>query len=128
MGYEPQKFVAPDGTEMVIMPAADFERLRLLAEEGEDVLTAREQVKRLAAGEGTMPGPVLNLILDGDLLPIAAWRKYRGLSQVELAKAAGCTQSALSQIESGARYGTPKLRKALAKALDAPLWTLDDED
>ena len=128
MGYEPQKFVAPDGTEMVIMPAADFERLRLLAEEGEDVLTAGEQVKRLAAGEGTMPGPVLNLILDGDLLPIAAWRKYRGLSQVELAKAAGCTQSALSQIESGARYGTPKLRKALAKALDAPLWTLDDED
>ena len=128
MGYEPQKFVAPDGTEMVIMPAADFERLRFLAEEGEDVLLAREQVARLAAGEGTMPGPVLNLILDGDLLPIAAWRKYRGLSQVELAKAAGCTQSALSQIESGARYGTPKLRKALAKALDAPLWTLDDED
>lgn len=128
MGYEPQKFVAPDGTEMVIMPAADFERLRLLAEEGEDVLLAREQLTRLAAGEGTMPGPVLNLILDGDLLPIAAWRKYRGLSQVELAKAAGCTQSALSQIESGARYGTPKLRKALAKALDAPLWTLDEED
>ncbi|MBK6708257.1 MAG: helix-turn-helix transcriptional regulator [Sphingomonadales bacterium] len=128
MGYEPQKFVAPDGTEMVVMPAADFERLRMLAEESEDVLAAREQMTRLAVGEGTMPGPVLNLMLDTGLSPISAWRKYRGLSQVELAKAAGCTQSALSQIESGARYGTPKLRKALAKALDAPLWTLDNED
>jgi DNA-binding XRE family transcriptional regulator len=128
MGYVPQKFVAPDGTEMVVLPAADFERLRLLAEESEDVLSVREQVKRLAAGEGTMPTQVLNLILDAGFSPLAAWRKYRGLSQIDLAKAAGCTQSALSQIESGARYGTPKLRKALAKALDAPLWTLDDED
>lgn len=127
MGYVPQKFVAPDGTEMVVLPAADFERLQTLAEESQDMLAARVQVARLSAGEGTMPGKVLELILDG-LSPIAAWRKFRGMSQITLAKTAGCTQSALSQIESGARYGTPKLRKALAKALDAPLWTLDDED
>jgi DNA-binding XRE family transcriptional regulator len=127
MGYVPQKFVAPDGTEMVVLPAADFERLQTLAEESQDMLAARVQVARLSAGEGTMPGKVLELILDG-LSPIAAWRKFRGMSQINLAKAAGCTQSALSQIESGARYGTPKLRKALAKALNAPLWTLDDED
>jgi len=127
MGYVPQKFVAPDGTEMVVLPAADFERLHALAEDNHDVLSAHVQVARLSAGEGTMPGEVLELILDG-LSPIAAWRKFRGMSQLTLAKAAGCTQSALSQIESGARYGTPKLRKALAKALDAPLWTLDDQD
>lgn len=128
MGYEPQKFTAPDGTEMVVLPATDFERLRLLAEEGEDVAAAREQLARLAAGEGTVPGPVVNLMLDEELSAIAAWRKYRGMTQAELAAAAGCTQAWLSQLESGARHGRPKLRKALAKALNAPLWSLDDDD
>lgn len=128
MGYEPQKFTAPDGTEMVVLPATDFERLRLLAEEGEDVLAAHGQLTRLEAGEGTVPGPVLNLMLDEGLSPIAAWRKYRGMTQAELAAAAGCTQAGLSQLESGVRHGRPKLRKALAKALNAPLWSLDDED
>jgi DNA-binding XRE family transcriptional regulator len=128
MGYEPQKFVAPDGTEMVVLPAADFEKLQQLAEESEDLLIAREQMARVAAGEGMMPGPVLNLILDEGISAIAAWRKYRGLSQAELASLAGCTQSALSQLESGARHGAPKTRKALAKALNAPLWALDDDD
>ena len=128
MGYEPQKFTAPDGTEMVVLPATDFERLRLLAEEGEDVAAAREQLARLAAGEGTVPGPVVNLMLDEELSAIAAWRKYRGMTQAELAAAAGCTQAWLSQLESGVRHGRPKLRKALAKALNAPLWSLDDDD
>jgi DNA-binding XRE family transcriptional regulator len=128
MGYEPQKFVAPDGTEMVVLPAADFEQLRQLAEDSEDILAANEQMARVAAGEGMMPGPVLNLILDEGISSIAAWRKYRGLSQAELASMVGCRQSALSQLETGARHGRPQLRKALAKALDAPLWALDDDD
>ena len=128
MGYEPQKYTAPDGTEMVVLPAADFERLRLLAEDGEDVLATREQLARLRAGEGAVPGPVVDRMLDEGLSPIAAWRKYRGMTQVELATAAGCTQAWLSQLESGARHGRPKFRKALAKALNAPLWSLDDDD
>jgi ribosome-binding protein aMBF1 (putative translation factor) len=128
MGYEPQRFVAPDGTEMVVLPAADFEELRQLAEDSEDLLAAREQMARLAAGEGTIPSAVLDMVLDEGLSSIAAWRKYRGWSQAELAHAAGCTQAWLSQLESGARHGRPKLRKALAKALDAPLWSLDDDD
>lgn len=128
MGYEPQKFTAPDGTEMVVLPATDFERLRLLAEEGEDVAVAREQLARIAAGEGTVPGPVVDLMLDEGLSAIAAWRKYRGMTQAELSAAAGCTQAWLSQLESGVRHGRPRLRKALAKALDAPLWSLDDDD
>jgi DNA-binding XRE family transcriptional regulator len=128
MGHEPQKFTAPDGTEMVVLPAADYARLRLLAEDGEHILAARQQLDRLSEGEGTMPAPVLDLILDHGLTAVAAWRRYRGMTQVALAKAAGCSQVWLSRIEAGAGHGTPKMRKALAKALDAPLWALDDED
>ncbi len=128
MGHEPQKFTAPDGTEMVVLPAADYARLKLLAQDSEDTLAARDQLDRLSNGEGTMPAPVLDLILDHGLTAIAAWRRYRGMTQVALAKAAGCSQVWLSRIEAGAGHGTPKMRKALAKALDAPLWSLDDED
>ncbi len=48
MGHEPQKFIAPDGTEMVVLPAADYAKLKLLAEDGEDRLAAQGQHERLA--------------------------------------------------------------------------------
>jgi DNA-binding XRE family transcriptional regulator len=126
MGHEPQKFTAPDGTEMVILRAADYAQLKLLAEDGEDKLAARGQLNRLSEGEGTIPAAVLDMILDDDLTAVAAWRRYRGMTQVALAKAAGCSQVWLSRIEAGAGHGTPKMRRALARALDAPLWALDD--
>lgn len=127
MGHEPQTFTAPDGTEMVVLPAADYARLKLLAEDGEDRLVALSQLDRLADGEGTMPSAVLDLILNEGLTAIAAWRRYRGMTQIALAKAAGCSQVWLSRIEAGGGHGTPKMRRALAKALNAPLWALEDE-
>jgi DNA-binding XRE family transcriptional regulator len=127
MGHEPQTFTAPDGTEMVVLPAADYEKLKLLAEDGEDRLEARDQLERVANGEGTVPAAVLDLILDEGVTAVAAWRRYRGLTQAKLALAAGCSQVWLSRIEAGAGYGTPKMRRALAQALDAPLWALEDE-
>lgn len=127
MGQEPQSFTAPDGTEMVVLPAADYARLKLLAEDGEDGLAARGQLDRIANGEGVMPGAVLDLMLDEGLTAVAAWRKYRGLTQAALAKMAGCSQVWLSKIEAGNGHGTPKMRRALAAALDAPLWALEDE-
>ncbi len=127
MGHEPQKFTAPDGTEMVVLPAADYAKLKLLAEDGEDRLAVQGQMKRIADGEGTIPAAVLDLILDEGLTAVAAWRRYRGMTQTALAKAAGYSQVWLSRIESGVRHGTPKTRRALAKALNAPLWALEDE-
>lgn len=59
-------------------------------------------------------------------------RKKQGLSQEELAKAAGITQTALSQIENGARPGEQTFSN-ISKALKVPeamihLLTLDEED
>lgn len=125
MRYEPQRFTTPDGTEMVVLPAADYERLRALAEEGEDIADALAIDARVKAGEGTMPGEVLDLILDGGLSPLAAWRHHRGLSQAELARRAGLSQVWVGRIEAGGGYGTPKTRRKLAEALDAPVWALE---
>jgi DNA-binding XRE family transcriptional regulator len=127
MSHEPQTFSAPDGTEMVVLTAAEYARLKLLAEEGEDVAEALAIQARIAAGGGTMPGEVLALILDEDMPPLAAWRKYRGLSQAALARKAGLSQVWVSRIEAGGGYGSRETRRKLAQALDAPLWALEDE-
>lgn len=127
MSYEPQTFSAPDGTEMVILPAAEYARLKMLAEEGEDLIEAQAVLARIKAGEGTMPGEVLDMILDKDLHPVAAWRRYRGLSQVALARKAKLSQVWISRIERGGGYGSRETRRKLAAALDAPIWALEDE-
>jgi transcriptional regulator with XRE-family HTH domain len=127
MSYEPQTFSAPDGTEMVILPASEYVRLKLLAQESDGVAEARVQLARIAAGEGTMPAEVLDLILDEDLHPVAAWRRYRGLSQAALARRTGLSQVWISRIERGGGVGSPSTRQRLASALDAPVWALEDE-
>src|SRR6185436_10957888 len=109
MTYHPQRFTAPDGTEMVVLTAADFDRLQALAaddEDAEDVAAALAIEARLAAGEGTMPGEVLKLIIESEMPPLAAWRKYRGLSQAALARKAGLSQVWVSRIEAGGGYGS----------------------
>jgi DNA-binding XRE family transcriptional regulator len=127
MNYEPQTFSAPDGTEMVILPAAEYGRLKALAEEAEDVGQALAIEARIAAGEGTMPGEVLNMMLDEDLTPLSAWRRHRGLSQAALARKAGLSQVWVGRIERGGGYGSRETRRKLAEALDAPVWALEDE-
>ncbi|MGQ0660206.1 helix-turn-helix domain-containing protein [Sphingosinicella sp.] len=127
MNYEPQTFSAPDGTEMVILPAADYARLKLLAEEGEDLAEAQRTLARIEAGEGTMPGDVLDMILDENLHPVAAWRRYRRLSQAALARKTKLSQVWISRIERGGGYGSRETRRKLAEALEAPLWALEDE-
>lgn len=122
-----QRFMTPEGTEMVVLPAADFDRLTALAADGEDVAAARVTVARIGAGEGTMPGEVLGAILDDRLHPIAAWRRYRGLSQAELARRTGLSQVWLSRIESGGGTGSAATRQKLAAALEAPLWALESD-
>lgn len=125
MSYEPQRFTAPDGTAMVVLRADDFERMRELAEDGEDIVAALAAKARIDAGEGTMPGEVLNLILDEGLHPVAAWRRYRGLSQAALANKAGLSQVWVGRIETGGGYGSQSTRRKLAAALDAPVWALE---
>jgi ribosome-binding protein aMBF1 (putative translation factor) len=130
VSYEPQTFAAPDGTAMVILEASEYARLRRLAGEDEDVRDVADALKTLAGireGSGSMPSEVLDLILEDDLTPLAAWRRHRGLSQSELARRTGLSQVWISRIERDGGYGSRNTRRKLAAALDAPLWALEDE-
>jgi ribosome-binding protein aMBF1 (putative translation factor) len=127
MNYEPQHFTAPDGTEMVVLKASDFERLRAFAEDGEDVAAALAIEARIKAGERTIPGGVVRMIVVEDMHPLAAWRRHRGLSQAALARRAGLSSVWISRIERGGGHGSRETRRRLAEALDAPVWALEDE-
>ncbi len=130
MKYEPQSFNAPDGTEMVILQASEYSRLKRLAgedEEEQDAAVAQKILAEIRGGAGTMPSEVLDLILDEGLTALASWRRHRGLSQAALARRAGLSQVWISRIERGGGYGSRETRRKLADALDAPLWALEDE-
>jgi DNA-binding XRE family transcriptional regulator len=76
----------------------------------------------LADGEELIPARIPYAIMDGEN-PIKVWREYRGLTQQDLAQAAGISASYLSQIETGKREGTTAVLQAIARALNL---TLDD--
>lgn len=54
-----------------------------------------------------VPSEVVNMVFDRNYSPIKAWREYLGLSQIDVAKKIGVSQSAYSQYEKSAN-----LRKA----------------
>ena len=80
---------------------------------------------RLVEPEPTIPHEVVSMTIRDGLSLITAWRKYLGLSQVEVAKKVGITQAALSQIEH-ADKNKPKTLEQIAKALDLTIEQLQD--
>jgi DNA-binding XRE family transcriptional regulator len=90
------------------------------AEMLEDVQAYDEAKRMLAAGEELVPSAVTYAILDG-ASPVRAWREARGLTQGQLAEAAGISIPYLSQIEAGKRKGSADVLTALARALRVSL-------
>lgn len=102
----------------VVLEWAEWQRLRRLAEEAEDVVDA----ERILRDPQTMmvPGVVAERILLGEH-PIRVWREHRGLSQAVLAKAAGLQQPTIARLETGQRKGTLAQMRRLAEALEVRL-------
>jgi DNA-binding XRE family transcriptional regulator len=83
-----------------------------------DYDSAKEALNR--GEEELIPEEVVYALLDGKN-PIKVWREYRGLSQSQLAKAAGISIAYLSQLETGKRKGSTEVLSALAKILELSL-------
>lgn len=73
----------------------------------------------------TIPHEVVGLIIKNGWNLLKAWRKYLGLTQKEVAKRAGISQAALSQMEKSDNLRTDTLEK-LAKALGLKIEQLND--
>ena len=106
--------------EWAVIPYEDFQRLLDDAEMLQDVRAYDEARQALAAGEELTPGEVTYAILDGGH-PVRVWREYRGLTQQQLAAAAGISVPYLSQIELGRRKGSADVLAAIAEELQLSL-------
>ncbi|MFZ9502193.1 MAG: helix-turn-helix domain-containing protein [Beijerinckiaceae bacterium] len=127
------KFIEADGLELVVLTRAEYDQLLALAQEAEEdaqdaaIYDARKAA--LASGrDGVLPAEVCARLLRGDRL-LKALRKWRGVTQTELAEKTGLAQGYLSDLESGRRTGAPATLKLIAQALDVdPSWLMDSAE
>jgi DNA-binding XRE family transcriptional regulator len=113
----PVRTTTPSGEEIVILPAAEYDRLVELAEDTRDVTIAEKALSDFAAGKGeALSDREMRALLDA-ATPLAFWRKRRELTQKALAEAVGISQAYLAQIEHGKRMGDVRLYGRLAHAL-----------
>ncbi len=120
----PQIIRTPGGEELVILPKADYDAMiEALSEAEEDAAdVAAYDLAIEAIGDDStpfLPEAISAFLLGGDGL-LKAIRKWRGLSQVDLAERVGVAQGYISDLESGRRQGTPETLVRLADALDIP--------
>jgi len=85
------------------------------------VLVPMHEYRRLTGGgqvmDNTLPDSVLDRIACGIEHPVKILRKHRGLTQLDLANAAGISRPYLAEIETGKKAGSINAIKALARAL-----------
>lgn len=86
----------------------------------EDMRAYDEAKQALFADEDLVPSEVTYAILDGGN-PVRVWREHRGLTQQQVANAAGISVPYLSQIESGKRTGSAEVLAAIARELKLSL-------
>jgi DNA-binding XRE family transcriptional regulator len=114
-----QTLTTESGEELVVLSRRDYDALlaRLGDEAAEDRMTLILAAE--ARAEAPLPEPVSASILKGDGI-LKALRNWRGLTQVQLAEAAGIGQGYLSELEARAKTGSAETLAKLAQRLDVP--------
>ena len=117
------RFETTSNGEVAILPRADYERLKKLADEAmEDAGTARlvaRAKKEVADGMPLLPKDVVDRLAKGEN-PIRVLREFRNETQMELRVRVGITQGYLSDLETGKRKGPFELHQKIARALGVP--------
>jgi DNA-binding XRE family transcriptional regulator len=114
--------------EVAIIPRAEYDRLKQLSDEeaAEDIGTAKLIARSKKDKGPLLPLAVVQQLANGEN-PIKVLRKFRGMTQAELAtsKSVQITQNYLSDLEKGKRKGPIELHRKIARALSVPLDFLD---
>lgn len=104
--------------EFVILPIAEYEDLIMKASPFDDENAEEWEnipIEASEDGDELIPNDVVNIMFEQEVSLLAAWRIYRSLSQAEVAKHTGLTQSAISQAERKESKPQKKTREKLAK-------------
>jgi ribosome-binding protein aMBF1 (putative translation factor) len=112
---------SPKGEDIVILSRKEYDQLLVAAnEDATDAIVAR---KAIARNEETLSEAEMDELLAART-PLAFWRKKRGVTQTDLAKAADIAQGFLSEIESGLKKGDVTVLQRIASALEISLLEL----
>jgi DNA-binding XRE family transcriptional regulator len=112
-----QTITTPTGEKMAILPLSDYEALL----DAIDAAQALAEARAVARGETeTLTSQETAALIDA-ATPLSFWRVKRAMTQTDLAKSVGISQSYVAGLESGARKGDPSLFLRLARALRVPL-------
>ena len=92
------------------------------------VLVPLHEYRRLVNGDQEpqtdLPSEILDRVAAGTAHPVKIIRKYRGLTQIELASAAGLSRPYLTEIETRKKTGSITAMKSLADALGVDIGIL----
>jgi ribosome-binding protein aMBF1 (putative translation factor) len=111
---------SPKGDDIVILSRKEYDLLLAANEEKTDAAVAK---KAMARHEETLSDAEIDELLAART-PLVFWRKKRGFTQTDLAKAAGIAQGFLSEIESGLKTGDIAVLQRIAIALEVSLLDL----
>lgn len=124
----PQIIKSPSGEEMVVLSKQDYDALMRAANEAaEDAADiAIYDARKSEFGEAkSFPAELSMAILRGEGR-LKAIRKWRGLSQSEVAKRTGITQGFLSDLENRRRKASLETAVKLAEILDVEISWIED--
>jgi DNA-binding XRE family transcriptional regulator len=90
------------------------------------VIPYEKYLRLLPPEEVTIPHEVVGLVVKKGMSLVKAWRKYLELTQAEIAKKAGISQAALSQMEKGEKALRTSTLEKLAAAMGLKVEQLQD--
>jgi DNA-binding XRE family transcriptional regulator len=113
--------IEKDGKPLyAVIPFEDYESLLLAARaagEDQDISAIRASID---AGEETYPLEFVEKLIETDS-KLREWRKYRGMTQVQLAEKTALSQAAIATIERGKRTPNMDTARRLASTLQCDI-------
>jgi ribosome-binding protein aMBF1 (putative translation factor) len=125
----PQTIRSASGEELIVLTRAEFDALIAAVadqlEDADDVAVLDERMAALQNGQDArLPAEVTAAMLSGDSL-IRALRRWKGLTQTDLAERTKLAQGYISDLENHRKSGTNETLHAVAAALGIdPAWLL----
>lgn len=116
------QIIERDGApEWAVLPYAEYERLMARLEDAQDREDAVAIRTALMQGdEERVPAAVADRLMGGEA-PLRVWREHRGMSQQQLAEAAGVSQAMITMIETGRRTGQVSTLRRVAGVLEVDM-------
>jgi DNA-binding XRE family transcriptional regulator len=114
---KPQIIESNGRPAFVVLPIEDWRKIEEILDDAADNAALDEWARNPTE---TFPANVADALIAGES-PFRVFRRYRSLSQTDLAHSVGISVPYLNQIESRKRKPSTKVVKSLASALNIPI-------